>query len=148
MKTLLYGALALLLCACGSDAGSAKPPSLQDSRGQWLVINYWAQWCKPCIKEIPELNRLAQDYPQISVLGVNYDGARGEELQQQIKKLGIAFANLDIDPAPELGLPRPMVLPTTLIVTPQGEHSATLVGPQTTESLLHATQQISNASAP
>ena len=81
-------------------------------------------------------------------MGVNYDGASGEELQQQIKKLGIAFTNLDIDPAPELGLPRPMVLPTTLILTPQGEYSATLVGPQTTESLLHATGQISNASAP
>ena len=148
MKTLLYAALALLLCACDSDSGKSESISLQDANGQWLVINYWAQWCKPCIKEIPELNRLAQDYPQISVLGVNYDGASGEQLQQQIKKLGIAFANLDTDPAPELGLPRPMVLPTTLILTPQGEHSATLVGPQTTESLLRATGQVSSDDKP
>jgi len=148
MKALLYAALALLLCACDSDSGNPESISLQDARGQWLVINYWAQWCKPCIKEIPELNRLAQEYPQISVMGVNYDGASGEQLQQQIKKLGIAFANLDTDPAPELGLPRPMVLPTTLILTPQGEHSATLVGPQTTESLLRATGQISSDNTP
>ena len=148
MRAILYSALALLLCACDNGSGNSGPTSLQDARGQWLVINYWAQWCKPCIKEIPELNRLAQDYPQISVLGVNYDGASGEQLQQQIEKLGIAFANLDTDPAPELGLPRPMVLPTTLILTPQGEHSATLVGPQTTESLLRATGQVSSDDKP
>ena len=102
------------------------------------MINYWAEWCKPCIKEIPELNRLAQQYPTIKVLGVNFDGASGDELDRQIEKFGIAFPILATDPAAELGTSRPMVLPTTLILAPDGTLADTLVGPQTLESLLAA----------
>ena len=44
-----------------------------------------------------------------------------------------------VDPSAELGISRPVVLPTTLIISPEGELTATLVGPQTLESLLAAT---------
>jgi thiol-disulfide isomerase/thioredoxin len=115
--------------------------NLDQLRGQWVVINYWAQWCKPCIKEIPELNKLNRQYRQVTVLGVNYDGATGQELELQLEKLGIAFATLPEDPARQLGVPRPVVLPTTLILDPHGQLHATLVGPQTLESLAQATGQ-------
>ena len=143
MKQLLYLAFTLMLTACGGGGGSgtADPINLEQLRGQWLVINYWAQWCKPCIKEIPELNNLNQQYRQVTVLGVNYDGATGPELELQLEKLGIAFATLPGDPARQLGVPRPVVLPTTLILDPQGQLHATLVGPQTLESLAQATGQ-------
>ena len=63
--------------------------------GQWVVINYWAQWCKPCIEEIPYLNTLDRDYAQVTVLGVNYDGASGADLEQQRKTLGDTFFSRD-----------------------------------------------------
>ena len=53
----------------------------------------------------------------------------------------VAFATLETDPATMLGIPRPVVLPTTLILAPDGQLKATLVGPQTLESLLRATVQ-------
>ncbi|RLA48743.1 MAG: TlpA family protein disulfide reductase [Gammaproteobacteria bacterium] len=121
--------------------------NLEQLHGQWVVINYWAQWCKPCIKEIPELNNLNRQYRQVTVLGVNYDGATGQELEQQLEKLGIAFATLPDDPARQLGAPRPVVLPTTLILDPGGHLSATLIGPQTLESLALATGQAAAAPA-
>lgn len=141
MKYLTYLALTLALTACGGGSGTADPMNLDQLRGQWVVINYWAQWCKPCIKEIPELNNLNQQYRQVTVLGVNYDGATGQELDLQLEKLGIAFTTLPGDPARQLGVPRPVVLPTTLILDPQGQLHATLVGPQTLESLAQATEQ-------
>ena len=141
MKYLTYLALTLALTACGGGSGTADPMNLDQLRGQWVVINYWAQWCKPCIKEIPELNKLNQQYRQVTVLGVNYDGATGQELDLQLEKLGIAFTTLPGDPARQLGVPRPVVLPTTLILDPQGQLHATLVGPQTLESLAQATGQ-------
>ena len=110
-------------------------------QGQWVVINYWAKWCKPCIKEIPELNELDQRYAQVTVLGVNYDGATGEELDSQVEQLGIEFAILPEDPAGTLGVDRPVVLPTTLILAPSGELSQTLIGPQTLASLAAAAEQ-------
>ncbi len=140
MKYLLL-LMTLALTACGGDKGAEVSLSLDQLRGQWVVINYWAQWCKPCITEIPELNALDQQYSQVTVLGVNYDGITGAELEQQLGKLGVEFTTLATDPAPQLGVPRPVVLPTTLILDPDGQLSATLVGPQTLESLAQATGQ-------
>jgi thiol-disulfide isomerase/thioredoxin len=134
----------LTLVAC-TDPQATTEPRLEELRGQWVVINYWAQWCKPCIEEIPELNTLDQKYDQVTVLGVNYDGATGPELQQQLETLGVAFTNLEADPAEQLGIPRPIVLPTTLVVDPDGQLAKTLVGPQTLESLALATKQASDA---
>ena len=141
MKYLFCLTLLWALAGCGGGGGTADPIDLDQLRGQWVVINYWAQWCKPCIREIPELNNLNQQYRQVTVLGVNYDGATGQELELQLEKLGIEFATLPGDPARQLGVPRPVVLPTTLILDQQGQLHATLVGPQTLESLAQATGQ-------
>jgi thiol-disulfide isomerase/thioredoxin len=130
--------LVLFLAACGGKSATSGQPSLASVQGHWAVINYWAEWCKPCIKEIPELNLLAQEYPKIKVLGVNFDGASGDELERQVEQLGISFPTLATDPSAELGTSRPMVLPTTLILAPDGTLKDTLVGPQTLESLLAA----------
>lgn len=149
MKAFLSLAMVLVLTGCG-DTRHASPGELdlERLRGQWVVINYWAQWCKPCIKEIPELNALDQRYPAVTVLGVNYDGLSGEELQGQAQELGIEFRLLTVDPAPQLGVPRPVVLPTTLILDPQGVLSETLVGPQDLQSLALVTGQVSGEQRP
>jgi thiol-disulfide isomerase/thioredoxin len=130
-------ALALLLTACGSD------DAIDRHRGDWVLINYWAEWCKPCIREIPELNALdaRDDY---TVLGVNYDGATGDELAAQIGRLGIGFATLADDPALRFGVARPEVLPTTLVIDPEGRLRQVLVGPQTEASLLAASAASGN----
>ena len=122
----------LLIAACG--AGDANPLPAQ---GQWRLVNYWALWCTPCREEIPELN-LLDKIDGITVFGVNYDGKRGDELQEQRRALGINFPALTTDPAGALGIARPRVLPTTLIVNPDGVLVATLAGPQTEASLLEA----------
>jgi len=144
MKYLRCLAVLLALLACSDQQTTAREPRLEELRGQWVVINYWAQWCKPCIEEIPQLNALDAKYTQVTVLGVNYDGASGAELEQQRQKLGVAFASLAADPAARLGTPRPVVLPTTLILNPAGQLVATLLGPQTLESLAQATEQAAN----
>ncbi|MEH6588870.1 MAG: TlpA disulfide reductase family protein [Halioglobus sp.] len=138
MRPIVILALALLLGACGQTSDSTPQPSISDYPGQWLVVNYWAKWCGPCIKEIPELNRLGQEHSHITVLGVNYDGVTGDDLSLQTDVLGVEFPTLAVDPASHFKIARPRVLPTTLIITPEGELKATLVGPQTAESLLIA----------
>ena len=141
MKFLQILAALLALSACTEAPEQNLTRTIEDLRGQWVVINYWAKWCKPCIREIPELNELNRKYEQVSVLGVNYDGATGEELATQLLELGVEFPMLEQDPAPGLGVPRPQVLPTTLILDPSGQLTQTLVGPQTLASLARATQQ-------
>ena len=73
---------------------------------------------------------------------MNYDGKRGDELQEQRGALDIRFPALTTDPAGALGIARPRVLPTTLIVNPDGVLVATLAGPQTKASLLEALETL------
>ena len=146
MKSLLATILASLLVACSggneSPGNTLHSLDIADYKGRWVVVNYWAKWCKPCIKEIPELNALDRKYPQVAVLGVNYDGASGEALQAQIDDLDIQFPIILAEPSSTLGVELPSVLPTTLILNPDGKLVATLVGPQDLESLALATGQV------
>lgn len=145
MRPLLLTALAvMILTACdpGSPSGGSGF-SLANYSGRWLVVNYWAEWCKPCIKEIPELNALDARYPQVAVVGVNFDGETGEVLARQIDQLGIEFPVLEEEPSAVLGVSLPSVLPATFIFDPDGNLAHSLVGPQTLESLAAATGQVS-----
>ncbi len=147
MKKTLVALLLVLVGGCGAPETPQNNNTVGSFErniyeGRWVVINYWAKWCKPCIKEIPELNALDRKYTQVVVLGVNYDGNKGDELQTQIVNLGIEFPTLLEDPSPALGIALPSVLPTTIILNPNGMLVATLIGPQTLESLALATGQI------
>lgn len=140
-KTLLALALIAPLVGCGSSSDPLTNP------GQWTFVNYWAEWCKPCIQEIPELNELhAEDGYQ--VLGVNFDGATGEDLEAQLAQLNVQFPTLPDDPAARLGIERPQVLPTTVIIKPDGAVLQVLIGPQTRETLITAIESREVSTAP
>jgi thiol-disulfide isomerase/thioredoxin len=134
--------LTLLVCLCLASCDQTTPATglgqlSQD--GRTIVINYWAIWCHPCREEIPELNKFSEDYAdEVTVYAVNFDGEIGEELVAQAGELGIKFTLLEEDPSPQLGYARPMVLPTSLIITPDGEIKARLIGSQTSDSLAAA----------
>ncbi|WP_244934406.1 TlpA disulfide reductase family protein [Pseudomonas saudiphocaensis] len=139
-KSLMgFGLLAcLVLAGCGADWGADQHGAQVTSQqldGQWLVINYWAEWCGPCRTEIPELNALDKAHGDITVLGVNFDGLQGEELAAASTDLGIAFRVLSLDPAERLDLPRSAVLPVTYLVDREGKVRQQLVGEQTLEGL-------------
>ena len=139
MKKLLLVSLILLSC-------SAKTPSqfalleggsidLQSPQ-QLVLINYWAIWCAPCRKEIPEFNQLLEERgDNIAVLAVNFDGSQGQQLRDEIDKLGIEFPSLLEDPRDLWGLEPVQVLPETLVIGRNGQLLHRLIGPQTKESL-------------
>jgi len=128
-----------LLFGCSSDASY---PLVQGgilnlaNTEKLIVINYWAIWCAPCRKEIPELNELASHYAEtVSVVGVNFDGSQGQELLGEIDKLGIEFPSLVGDPRTIWGLEPVTILPETLIVSREGKLLHRLIGPQTLASI-------------
>ncbi len=137
----LVATLVLTACGKGMPGGDAGF-SVANYQGRWLVVNYWAEWCKPCIKEIPELNALDKKYPQVAVVGVNFDGETGDTLSAQISQLGIDFPVVEEEPSAALGVDLPAVLPATFIFDPDGKLVHSLVGPQTLESLAAATGQV------
>jgi len=130
----------LVICVCLLIASCARNEDpVARHAGRWLVVNYWAEWCKPCREEIPELNAFATQHESTtSVAAVNFDGITGDALQQQAKALGITFELMTTDPAQLGHWPKPQVLPTTQIVSPDGKLAKTLIGPQTQDSLTRA----------
>lgn len=103
--------------------------------GKWLLVNYWATWCGPCREEIPALNTIHQDLDAVTVLGVNYDNLEGAALSVAITEMAIRFPSLLEDPSAKLMTDRPTVLPTTLVVSPDGKLVQQLQGPQTEAEL-------------
>ena len=135
--------VSFMLISCSSDQSVNDSFRLTndssvniESPGKILVINYWATWCSPCRKEIPELNELDHQLSnRLDVIGVNYDGVVGEQLLQEMQNLGIEFDNLYADPRSIWSLEPVTVLPETLIINSRGELIHRLLGPQTKSSL-------------
>jgi thiol-disulfide isomerase/thioredoxin len=107
-----------------------------DWRNKWVIINYWADWCDPCLEEIPQLNLFYQrHHDQVILYGVNYDDLSGNRLLAAMRSLHIEFPVLQTDPAKQLKLPSFAVLPTTFILNPEGKMVKRLSGPQTAARL-------------
>ncbi|WP_152389099.1 TlpA disulfide reductase family protein [Azotobacter salinestris] len=140
MGMVLALAAGLALAGCSEDWGvdqHGRPVTAEQLEGQWLVINYWAEWCSPCRREIAQLNTLDKQYRGrgVRVVGVNFDGLQGAELARASEALGIRFGVLAQDPAERLQLPPGEVLPVTYIVDAQGRLRERLLGEQTAAGL-------------
>jgi peroxiredoxin len=158
----LSGVLVVALAACGRDSGrtgaeshdaSASRPSiaagvlspdvaakrsdgtavrLADLRGQVVLLNLWATWCKPCRAEIPALEKLHREFQSqgLAVVGASLDADVGRvEVTGFARKLGATYAIwLDADDAIAAAF-HPLGLPATFLVDRTGVIRWRHVGP-------------------
>lgn len=141
MKSIFNNFLIIfLLFSCSKpylNVFEGKGVFLDDLKGKWIVFNYWADWCPPCIKEIPELNNLESNFSDdLKVFLINFDMLEGEELKQQLEKFNVQVDSLLTDPSIIYDWVIPENLPVTFIVNRKGELELTLVGPQTEEEII------------
>ena len=113
----------------GSDSNLSK------MNGNWVVVNYWADWCAPCIKEIPELNDFAQENKDLLVYTFNFDELEIEDLKPIAKKFNIKVPSLVTHPRDVWGITTPPAVPATYFINPNGEIAVSLFRPQTKDSL-------------
>lgn len=109
---------------------------LADYRGGWVVVNYWATWCAPCRKEIPDFSQLHDRRDDITVLGLAYEDASIEDFERFLLNYPASYPILLVDtfnPPPDLGAPR--ALPTTFLVDQEGRLVNTWLGPVTGEMI-------------
>lgn len=138
LSILLFFSLAVLTgCKHGHYTDQyGKPVELKDHQGKWLIINYWAPWCEPCKKELPEMNHFYLTHQTtVLVYGVDYDHPTMEQLQAIGKRMGLDYPLLVEDPAQKLKLNDIQSLPVTFIFNPKGKLVRTLVGPQKSQDL-------------
>jgi thiol-disulfide isomerase/thioredoxin len=114
------------------------PHRLSDHRGKWVVVNYWATWCPPCRKEMPELEQFYQADPMHAVvLGVNMEDVDETRLREFVDHYELTFPILLAGPRPrQTELVGPVEgLPTTYLVAPSGRVVARQIGGVTAEGL-------------
>jgi len=109
-----------------------KAVSLSDYRGKWVVVNYWATWCPPCLEEIPELVSLHEENTdKLVVLGVSFEEVNNDYLKEFVDSHMMTYPVMRTDPMPSTILGPVSGLPTTYIISPQGERVARQEGPVT-----------------
>lgn len=129
------------LCAAASvdftlEGVDGRKYSLSDYRGKWVVVNYWATWCPPCLEEIPELVHFHEQHKDKDavVLGVNMEDIDRETLTAFIDEQFITYPILLQKPGMQAVGPIPG-LPTTYLVSPEGEVAGRKLGGITAEDI-------------
>ena len=116
---------------------SGKTHSLEDYRGKWVVVNYWATWCPPCQEEIPDLIEFHDQHKDSDavVLGINFEDIGTEQLTAFVDSFLISYPVLRSEPLAATPLGTVPGLPTTFIIDPDGIPVARQVGPVTRKQL-------------
>lgn len=108
-----------------------EPISIDKYKGRVVVLNVWATWCKPCIEEMPAMDRLQQLHPdKIAVVTVS-----DEELEKLLKfRSGQTYSFTYLKANTPLANQQLTVFPTTYILNPEGEIKEIYLGGQTWDS--------------
>lgn len=110
-------------------AGQEQP--LAPYKGKPLVINFWATWCPPCVKEMPDLESLSQTYDNVQFVGLAIDTQRNvKKFLQQVPVTYDLYVpgHSGVKYMRELGNPK-AGLPFTLVIAADGTVQHELLGP-------------------
>ena len=114
-------------------------------KGDYIVINYFAEWCAPCLKEVPELSDFNESKPDnVHLFAVSYDNVSAEKLTELKSKYDMRFSlikELKVD----LPFQRPSFLPATFILNGEGQVAKELFGEVSSEQLQSIIRDLNDA---
>lgn len=158
MARLFFAALMLVVASCASAQNAAPMAAtpgdfvfkdmkgqvqrLSSYRGKWVLLNFWATWCPPCLREVPDLISLhdAHKDKDLVVIGVALDSTK-EAVQRFVAKHRVTYPVVigDYKQAEQVG--NIEGLPTTYLFDPSGKVAATHTGALTrsgVEEFIHS----------
>ena len=114
-----------------------KPRQLSEFRGKWVVVNYWATWCPPCLDEIPELVDFHEEYKDKNAvfLGVDFEDIPVTKLKTFVEDYFMSYPILQMKPGPRSELGVISGLPTSFLISPEGKLVAKQIGPVTAKMI-------------
>lgn len=148
--------IALLLCAAvvqPTSAATVAKPSLDvktldggrfvlaQHTGKWVIVNYWATWCSPCLKELPDISAfVAAHKDKVAAIGLDYEDAEPAEIEKFLDTHPLSYpvSIVDIDNPPQ-DFGEPKGLPNTFVIAPDGHVAKTFIGPLQAKDLSDVT---------
>ena len=105
---------------------------LSGLRGKVVLVDFWASWCKPCKKELPELDKLAKAYKdagaEVAIVAINID-TKKENADKFLKSAGIKHVTVLYDPSSTSAEQyEPETMPTSFVIDKKGIIKSVHVG--------------------
>lgn len=141
MSRLLAIFLAAFVWAQSAQAftlvdSKGKTHTLAQYKGKWVLVNFWATWCPPCLEEIPDLNALHENKKNnLVVLGVAMDYTDPQTVLQFADQMMVSYPIILGDPKAAAQIGAINGLPTTYLYNPQGKMVAYNVGALTRQAV-------------
>ncbi|MGQ0580228.1 MAG: TlpA family protein disulfide reductase [Betaproteobacteria bacterium] len=138
MRRDLFGVACALLLALAVIPAAAADFKLTDAdgnvhrlgdyRGKWVIVNFWATWCSPCLEEIPDLVAITESRKDVRVFGVAMEFQDAKQVLEFAEGMFVNYPIVlgDRKTADQVG--KVMGLPTTFIYDPQGKLALRHVG--------------------
>jgi thiol-disulfide isomerase/thioredoxin len=101
---------------------SGNKHQLSSYKGKWVLVKYWATWCRPCLEEVPELVNLYDQRKQkdLMVIGVVFDYKDVKEVNEYVDDMLMSYPIVLGDDSVTTQIGSAEVMPTTYIYNPQG----------------------------
>lgn len=109
---------------------------LAQRRGKWVVVNFWATWCNPCLKEIPDLDAFDQARADVEVIGLAYEEIEKADMDAFLKEHPMRYPIAVVDvynPPADFDIPKG--LPMTYLIAPDGKVAKQFLGPVTSAEI-------------
>jgi len=145
-----FSAIALLLLSvAAAHAATAQKPALtvttldggifdlSKQSGKWVIVNYWATWCSPCLKELPDISAyVAAHKEKVAAIGLDFEDSDKADVEKFLKAHPLSYpvAQIDIDNPPK-DFDTPKGLPNTYVIAPDGHVAKAFMGPITAKDL-------------
>ena len=102
---------------------------LTGKKGNIMILNFWATWCAPCKKEMPSLEKLSKEYPEIIIYPINLEKPNLDKTKKFFIDLDISKLNIYFDPNFELvKLFNMRGVPTSILIDKNGKEFARVIG--------------------
>ena len=138
MRNFLFSLLLAIPIIAMSQSASAEPVlgsnfvlkdtagvkhRLVNYKGKWVLVNYWATWCSPCLEEVPDLVNLYDHRRKkdLMVIGVVFDYESVQSVKAYVDDMLVSYPIVLGDDSVTTQIGAADVMPTTFIYNPQGE---------------------------